>query len=434
MDTSLLRNTLKSTEKSFLSEVFGPGSEYEQTARETLFSTILTQGTTLLSNLAKDTDAQNVYVDETGEKPKNRRTTRKGIQERMSRWLEKSDFTAKEYLLSNGARFVQEDTTIAFDQSDISKEFGGKGMEGMAKGRDGSRNVTAMGHDVIGASVVPIGRGVAIPLLVHLHKGRTGAPEMSRKLIDEIFKTTGGCGQLAMDRGYDGDENIFFLYERGYKGVVRIKYMKRDVFGDGLDISKAFQKEEGWEAKLVRANGTQDVRLKYKLGNFPHEDAKTKAITYFPIMLVSSFFDGKEIFLYVVRKSFEGLTHEDLRKLAQQAAQAYFDRWGVETFFLRVKQDYHIEEARVRTFKRLENLLSLCVLAYLFTSQYLRTQTEAYKFVMKTMKDSFNKVATGVQAFVINLREMLRCERIAYISGRPRKPVVIDKQQLLLPF
>ena len=151
-------------------------------------------------------------------------------------------------------------------------------------------------------------------------------------------------------------------------------------------------------------------------------------------MLVSSFFDGKEIFLYVVRKSFEGLTHEDLRKLAQQAAQAYFDRWGVETFFLRVKQDYHIEEARVRTFKRLENLLSLCVLAYLFTSQYLRTQTEAYKFVMKTMKDSFNKVATGVQAFVINLREMLRCERIAYISGRPRKPVVIDKQQLLLPF
>ena len=197
MDTSLLRNKLKSTEKSFLSEVFGTGNEYEQTARETLFSTILTQGTTLLSNLAKDTDAQNVYVDETGEKPKNLRTTRKGIQERMSRWLEKSDFTAKEYLLSNGAHFVQDDATIAFDQSDISKEFGGNGMEGMAKGHDGSRGVVAMGHDVIAASVVPMGRGVAIPLLVHLQKGRTGAPEMSRKLIDEIFQATGGCGNGA---------------------------------------------------------------------------------------------------------------------------------------------------------------------------------------------------------------------------------------------
>ena len=29
-----------------------------------------------------------------------------------------------------------------------------------------------------------------------------------------------------------------------------------------------------------------------------------------------------------------------MKRLAQQAAQAYFDRWGVETFFLRVKQDY----------------------------------------------------------------------------------------------
>ena len=53
---------------------------------------------------------------------------------------------------------------------------------------------------------------------------------------------------------------------------------------------------------------------------------------------------------------------------------------------------------------------------------------------MKAMKDSFHKVAASVQAFVINLRAMLHCERIAYISGRPRKPVTIDKRQLLLPF
>ena len=433
METSLLRSTLKSTEKKFLTDVFGPGSEHEQKAREVLFSAILTQGTTLLSHLAKDADAQAVHADEAQETPRKRRTTRKGVQERMSRWLAKRDFGATRYLLANGARLVQDEVTIAFDQSDISKEFGGKGMEGMAKGRDGSRGVTAMGHDVIGASIVPMGRGVAIPLLVHLHKGRTGVPEASRALIDEIFLATGGRGQLAMDRGYDSDAQIFFLHDRGYKAVVRVMHMKRDVFGDGLEISEAFRKEKGWDAKLVRANGTQDVRLKYKLGSFPHEDKQAGTTSYFPVMLVSSFFDGKEIFLYVVRKSFDGLTPDEWMRLAQQAAQAYFDRWGVETFFLRLKQDYRIEDARVRTFRRLENLLSLCVLAYLFTSRYLRTQTKAYKFVMKAMKDNFHKVATGVQAFVINLREMLRCERIAFISGRPRKPVAIDKRQLFLP-
>jgi len=432
MDASVLRIKLKSTEKAFLSEAFGRGSENERQVREEMFSTILNQGTTLLSRLAKDEDAQHVYVDETRGKPRKRQTSRKGVQEWMSRWLEKGDFDAGEYLLSNGVRAVREDTTIAFDQSDISKEFGGKGMEGMSKGRDGSRGVTAMGHDVIAASAVPVGRGVAIPLLVELQKGRTGASAATRRLVDQIFLATGGRGQLAMDRGYDAEEQIHFLFERGYKAVVRVKHMKRDVFGDGLEISAAFQRVEGWEAKLVRASGTQEVRLKYKLGNFPHENPKSKKTSYLPVMLVSSSFDGKEIFLYVVRASFEGLTHEDLKRLAQQAAQAYFDRWGVETFFLRVKQDYRIEETRVRTFKRLENLLSLCVLAYLFTSQYLRTQTEAYKFVMKAMKDSFHKVAAGVQAFVINLREMLRCEKIAFIGGRPRKPKTIDKRQLLL--
>ena len=306
MDASLLRGELKSTGKAFLSEVFGDMDEPEREAGEKIFSTILNQGTPLLSRLAKDEDAQHVYVDETRGKPRKRQTTRKGVQEWMSRWLEKGDFNAGEYLLSNGVRFVQDDTTIAFDQSDISKEFGGKGMEGMAKGHDGSRGVTAMGHDVIGASVVPMGRGVAIPLLVELRKGRTGAPQATRRLIDQIFRATGGRGQLAMDRGYDGDEQIYFLFERGYKAVIRVKHMKRDVFGDGLEISEAFQ------------------------------------------------------------------------------------------------------------------------------SQYLRTQTEACKFVMKAMKDSFHKVAAGAQAFVINLREMLRCEKIAFISGRPRKREAIDRRQLLL--
>ena len=113
METSLLRSTLKSTEKKFLTDVFGPGSEHEQKAREVLFSTILTQGTTLLSHLAKDADAQAVYADETQETPRKRRTTRKGVQERMSRWLAKRDFGAKRYLLANGARLVQDDVTTA---------------------------------------------------------------------------------------------------------------------------------------------------------------------------------------------------------------------------------------------------------------------------------------------------------------------------------
>ena len=65
MDASLLRGELKSTGKAFLSEVFGDMDEPEREAGEKIFSTILNQGTPLLSRLAKDEDAQHVYEDET---------------------------------------------------------------------------------------------------------------------------------------------------------------------------------------------------------------------------------------------------------------------------------------------------------------------------------------------------------------------------------
>ena len=41
---------------------------------------------------------------------------------------------------------VTDEATLAVDFSDISKEFGGGGMEGMEMGYDGSRHCTAMGR------------------------------------------------------------------------------------------------------------------------------------------------------------------------------------------------------------------------------------------------------------------------------------------------
>ena len=37
-----------------------------------------------------------------------------------------------------------------------------------------------------------------------------------------------------------------------------------------------------------------------------------------------------------------------------------------------VKQEFSLEKLRVRTFRRLKNVFSLCVVAYLFVTRYLR--------------------------------------------------------------
>ena len=49
--------------------------------------------------------------------------------------------------------YLGEETIIALDSSDISKEFGGNGMEGMEMGRDASRDTKAMEHNMLCASL-----------------------------------------------------------------------------------------------------------------------------------------------------------------------------------------------------------------------------------------------------------------------------------------
>ena len=49
--------------------------------------------------------------------------------------------------------------------------------------------------------------------------------------------------------------------------------------------------------------------------------------------------------------------------IARWGAQAYRNRWQIERSFETVKQEFSLEKLRVRTFRRLRNVFSLCVVA-----------------------------------------------------------------------
>ena len=94
---------------------------------------------------------------------------------------------------------------------------------------------------------------------------------------------------------------------------------------------------------------------------------------------------------------------------------------GVEVLFQDVKQCFRIERARVRTFRRLENLPALCTLAYSYFAHVLPDCGEETRRLLKTMKDSLGEIVESFRPFVANVRELLRLERTRFISGRPRK-------------
>lgn len=423
---NILQNSLDVTYEDFLKGVFGVKHKPERNALKTLFSEIVTGKSTLVSDLSKPLRANASKAE------------CKRVQERVSGWLGNYDFVEATggWLLKNIPEDRLDGCTFAVDFSDISKVFGGDGMEGMAMGRDGSTGEIRMGHDFICVSLVGADYPEALPVYVKLGRGRKSHDELIREAIAAVMGRTGGKGWIVEDRGMDGAEHLRTLKRDERKAVVRVNKMDRDVFGDGLRIDVSLQSAKFFDAMLHVHTGDRRVKIRCKPGVVQYcKDPRSKdAVTEdVGVLVVESRFDEKSIYLYVVCPDWVLKSPAQMAIYAERAAQAYCDRWQIETSFFVMKQEFALEKARVRTFKRLENIFSLCVLAYVYATQFLR-KTKGFKRILKFLADNLGTVSSKTHALLAGIRALVKEARIRFISGRPRKRTVDDKQMALPGF
>ena len=423
---NILQNSLDVTYDDFLKGVFGVKPKPERNALKTLFSEIVTGKSTLVSDLSKPLRANASKAE------------RKRAQERVSGWLGNYDFVEATggWLLKNIPEDRLDGCTFAVDFSDISKVFGGEGMEGMAMGRDGSTGEIRMGHDFICVSLVGADYPEALPVYVKLGRGRKGHDDLIREAIKAVMERTGGKGWIVEDRGMDGAEHLWTLKRDERKAVVRVNKMDRDVFGDGLHIDVSLRSAKFFDAMLHVHTGDRRVKIRCKPGVVQYckdprsKDAVTENVR---VLVVESRFDEKSIYLYVVCPDWVLESPAQMAIYAERAAQAYCDRWQIETSFFVMKQEFALEKARVRTFRRLENIFSLCVLAYVYATQFLR-KTKGFKRILKFLADNLGTVSSKTHALLAGIRALVKEARIRFISGRPRKRTVDDRQMALPGF
>ena len=423
---NILHNSLDVTYEDFLRGVFGARPKPERNALKSLFSEIVTGKSTLVSDLSKPLRANASKAE------------CKRAQERVSGWLGNYDFVEATggWLLKNIPEDRLDGCTFAVDFSDISKVFGGEGMEGMAMGRDGSTGEIRMGHDFICVSLVGADYPEALPVYVKLGRGRKGHDELIAEAIKAVMGRTGGRGWIVEDRGMDGAQHLRTLKRDGRKAVVRVNRMDRDVFGDGLHVDASLQSAKFFDAMLHVHTGDRRVKIRCKPGVVQYckdprsKDAVTENVR---VLVVESRFDEKSIYLYVVCPDWVLESPAQMAIYAERAAQAYCDRWQIETSFFVMKQEFALEKARVRTFRRLENIFSLCVLAYVYATQFLR-KTKGFKRILKFIADNLGTVSSKTHALLAGIRALVKEARIRFISGRPRKRTVDDRQMALPGF
>ena len=216
--SNILKKELDCTCEDFLAKVYGNRSKPFTNAVKSLFVSVLTRNSTLVKDLS-------ALLRHSRKKDECKRT-----QEMVSRWLSNYSFSGAlgSYLLDSFSGYVTEQTTVAIDFSDISKEFGGAGMEGMEMGWDGSRGCVAMGHDFISVSIVGAEHKDAVPLYMKLGKGRHCKEELLYDAIDCVMEKTDGKGWMVVDRGLDDAKFIHRMKRDRRNVVVRIKEMGRD--------------------------------------------------------------------------------------------------------------------------------------------------------------------------------------------------------------
>ena len=414
MADNIAKKAVERTSKSLLATVFPDLGKVAGEAAKAVFGAVVSTGSALVTDIA-------ATLAGTG-------TSKKGLQEKVSGWLARYDFATpvREHLWREGVALVGRDTVIAVDSGDISKEFGGAGMEGMEMGYDASRGVVAMGHSLLCAAVVL--RRRATPLRLALLKGRKGLPDAETALFDEIVAAAGDDGIPVHDRGFDSEGFVAHAIRSGHRAVVRVKETKRDVFGTGRGIDEDMAHAPCVRTALRSPTRRAEAEVRWRTGFFPSGDE------HLPVLVVSSSFNGTTLYLYALNFAGQDASPDELRRAAALAANAYFCRWGVEVLFQDVKQCFSIENARVRTFGRLENLLAFCTLAYSFFAHVLPNCGEETRRLMKTMKDSLGEIVESFRPFVANVRELLRMERTSFISGRPKKRKPPDRTAFLPGF
>jgi len=422
---NILKNQVERTCDEFIVEVAGRQRKPFLDALKTSFSTIVLGRSTLVKDMSSFLREDQTPLE------------RKRVQELMSCWLGTYDFASlvNPYLLGRFAPEVSDGTTLAVDFSDISKEFGGEGMEGMEMGYDGSRHCTAMGHDFISVALAGAGRVEAVPVYAKLGRGRHSKPELLGEAIREVMSKTDGRGWIAVDRGMDDAGFISSVKRMRCRTVVRIKTRERDVFGDGRPIDAALADISLSKAHIVTRRGIRNAFVRCRVGHIQHcrdrhcKDAVTETIG---ILVVESRIGDNPVYLYVVCPDEELSDRKTLFALAVRAAQAYHDRWQIETSFLTVKQEFALEKARVRKFCRMENIFALCMLASVFMIGHIRTSAR-FRRIAKALSDNIADVAMKTHSLLLRIRALAEKTRIRFISGRPRTRGRLLPGQLILP-
>lgn len=312
-------------------------------------------------------------------------------ENRLSRQLAATDLTDRinTWLCWQGAGAVSRDTVLALDLGDVQKPYG-KAMEHRAQVRDGSTGKLGQGYWLCEVLAAEAYSDSIVPLYGELYSQDAEDFQSENaqilKAIDRVSAATGKQGIVVIDRGGDRYKLLNPLIDGGLRFVIRQRG-DRDILTPGehkyrVDQAARWCRMTDKREVEVERDGER-TKLTLRMGSMP---VRLPSRPEAPLWLVVIRGFGEDPILLLTN-----VAPEHGRAHATWIADVYLTRWKCEEAYRFVKQSYHLEDVRVRSYTALRNVYVLVTAVFYFVSAVLGRSTR--------LKVLFERVCDKAQRF-----------------------------------
>lgn len=285
-------------------------------------------------------------------------------ENRLSRNAQAEDLTLhlNEEVIKRGCKRISENTVIALDLSDINKPFAKK-MDYLADVWDGSEGRVSKGYWLLEAAAADVESENITPLYSELYSHEVANYESeNQKIIHAVELISKSCdkrGIFALDRGADRKILVGEFDKLGIKFVIRISG-RRNLQNCNkeqekvLSIARGIRCKDSYTVTIDKEGYKEDIEI--SLGK--RDGLRLNGVDV-SLVVVRGF--GKDPMLLLT----------NINKDPKEILEIYLTRWKCEESFRFLKQEYHLEDIRVRRYNALRNTIALVHAVFYFLSVYL---------------------------------------------------------------
>jgi hypothetical protein len=333
-------------------------------------------------------------------------------------------------LLKQAKKDIGADTLLILDLSDIAKPYA-KQMQYLGRVRDGSRDELADGYWTCQVIAAELSKSEIIPLYNRLYSllapDCAGENEEIFRAMNMVSRVVNNRGIWVMDRGTDRKIIFNHLLSSQRRFIIRLK-------GDRFLLYKG--------KKMIVSELAQKCFLPYSETLVWEEKEKETAYdTAFGFCRVYLPDIPLPLGLVVVRGFGEEpmmlLTNLPLRKNRQvlsKVVKSYITRWRIEETIRFIKQSYNVEDVRVLSYVRLQNMMALVLAAAYFAAVHIGGKLKIgalTAILINVSKRIFGIADFRYYAIADGIKRLL--ERDTKGLWRPTTPWIPKTQLSLLP-